>query len=164
MMLAIGAGRPLPLVVGPAAPDLRDGDLVGWHALDDLPPLAMRRSRRIDVIEGDVLEVEAMFRDTYVDPSGQESVVHEYELHATLDPDSLVVRRVEAIPRVLPWTECPRAAGSVDRLVGFSTDDVSSRVRTDFTGTSTCTHLNDLLRSLAGVRALIGTLRGQRLP
>ena len=159
MMLAIGSGRPLPLAVGPEAPDLRGGDGVGWHAVDDLPPSSMRRCRRIDVVDGDVLEVDAMFRDSYVNADGRQTVVHEYELHATLDPEDLVVLQIQAIPRVLPWTECPRAAESVDRLVGSCTDNLPAQVRADFIGTSTCTHLNDLLRSLSGVRALVGALR-----
>lgn len=159
MMLAIDAGRPLPLAVGPEAPDLRGSDAVGWHAVEDLPPSGMRRCRRIDVVDGEVLEVDAMFRDSYVDPDGRQTVVHEYELHATLDREDLVVLDIEAVPRVLPWTECPHAAASVVRLVGSCTDDLAAQVRADFVGTSTCTHLNDLLRSLAGVRALVRALR-----
>jgi hypothetical protein len=42
----------------------------------------------------------------------------------------------------------------------MSVADLRRRVRQEFTGVSTCTHLNDLLRSLADVGALatrIGT-------
>jgi hypothetical protein len=39
--------------------------------------------------------------------------------------------------------------------------DLRPVVRGDFTGTTTCTHLNDQLRSLAGVRALLPALQNR---
>ena len=53
-----------------------------------------------------------------------------------------------ATPRVLPWRECPQAAASAGRLVGQRVGDLRALVRDDLVGTSTCTHLNDLLSSL----------------
>jgi hypothetical protein len=53
-----------------------------------------------------------------------------------------------ATPRVLPWSECPQAAASAGRLVGQRVGDLRALVRDDLVGTSTCTHLNDLLSSL----------------
>jgi hypothetical protein len=38
--------------------------------------------------------------------------------------------------------------------------DLRFRVRKELTGTATCTHLNDLLRSVADARTLIDQLRG----
>lgn len=58
----------------------------------------------------------------------------------------------------LPWTECPGALVSVARIAGTTTDDLRARVRTDFTGPSTCTHLNDVLRSLADLPVLTAHL------
>jgi hypothetical protein len=47
---------------------------------------------------------------------------------------------------------------SARRIVGTTADDLRSRVRTDLTGTSTCTHLNDMLRSLADLPVLAAGL------
>ena len=62
-------------------------------------------------------------------------------------------------PRVLPYVECPSAAASAARLAGQDLDALRERVRADFVGTTTCTHLNDLLRSLEDVRALWAVYR-----
>ena len=42
--------------------------------------------------------------------------------------------------------------------VGMTTDELRARVRTDFTGSATCTHLNDVLRSLADLPVLAAAL------
>jgi hypothetical protein len=55
---------------------------------------------------------------------------------------------------VLPYIECPDAAASAGRLTGMSVAELRRRVRQELTGISTCTHLNDLLRSLADIGAL----------
>jgi len=55
---------------------------------------------------------------------------------------------------VLPWQECPAAAASAQRLVGIDLAEVVARVRADFVGPSTCTHLNSTLRALADLQAL----------
>src|SRR5699024_2852902 len=52
-----------------------------WHELEEHPPMAMRRSRRIDVWpDGDIIQVDAMFRDHCWEPDGTEIAVHEYGL------------------------------------------------------------------------------------
>ncbi|SHN17833.1 DUF2889 domain-containing protein [Cryptosporangium aurantiacum] len=99
-----------------------------------------------------------MFRDTYADPDGLETVLHEYELSATLDAATLTVQQIEAVPRVLPAPECPWAAASASRLVGVPVIELRQRVGRELRGTATCTHLNDLLRSLAGIPALLAHL------
>jgi hypothetical protein len=149
-----GQGTP-PMTLGPAAPPLdRPDDPDGWHPIPTAAARTVRRRRRIDVGFGDELVVDAMFRDSHFDDDGNESAVHEYGLHAVIDPEMLVVTEIRAAPRVLPYVECPAAAASAARLVGFHLDDVRDRVRLEFVGTSTCTHLNDLLRSLEDVRGL----------
>ena len=60
----------------------------------------------------------------------------------------------EAQARTLPWPECPNALASAGRIVGEAVTDLRAKVHADFRGTTTCTHLNDVLRSLAGVSAL----------
>jgi hypothetical protein len=151
----------MPLQLGPLTPTA-DDDPLAWHAMPgELPVHGMRRRRRLDLVRdpdgAGALLLDAMFRDTYVSGAGGENIVHEYQLRARLDAD-LVVTAVSAEPRVLPWTECPMAAASAGRLVGTSVRDLRDRVRQDFKGISTCTHLNDLLRSLATLPALVAEL------
>jgi hypothetical protein len=145
------------MTLGPAAPRLlRADDPDAWHALPEPAPRTVRRRRRIDVTTvGNALHVDAMFRDSHFDDDIVESVVHEYSLRATIDPVTLTITDAEATPRVLPYVECPSAAASTTRLVGLALDAVRDRVRSEFVGTSTCTHLNDLLRSLEDVRGMV---------
>lgn len=63
------------------------------------------------------------------------------------------------LSRVLPWRECPVAQGSAQRLVGLPVGSLRAYVRRTLTGTLTCTHLNDLLRSLDEVPALVRALK-----
>jgi hypothetical protein len=144
----------LPLPVGPPAPDLDGGDdPVAWHPIAPIAPGAMRRRRLIDV-RGD--DVRAMFRDSHLGPDGVERVLHEYELRATI-ADGVFTECV-AEPRTLPWPECPHAAASAGRLVGVPVAGARDLVRAELRGVGTCTHLNDLLRSLADVAGLVASL------
>jgi hypothetical protein len=147
-----------PVVTGPDAPSLDDGDdPSAWHELPGpLPVDGMRRRRRIDVLpsaDGSTWSVDAHFRDSYNDEWG-ETVVHEYTMRATVDAASETVLDAEATPRVLPWFECPEAAASAGRLAGRSLASLRAGVRAEFLGASTCTHLNDMLRALADVGVL----------
>jgi hypothetical protein len=159
MMVALRSGGGMPAPVGPPAPSLADvDDPVGWHDITALPPASMRRRRLVDVTWGDPLAVYAMFRDTHKGSDGAETVLHEYSVEATVDPATLRVVYCHATPRSLPWIECPNAADSAARLEGQPVADLRSFVRAELTGISTCTHLNDLLRSLADVAALAAIL------
>lgn len=149
-----------PIPLGPPAPELADpDDPIGWHGLDPLAPQSIRRRRRLDLSDGDPLDLEVYFRDSYRGPEGGEDVLHEYSVGATVDPRSLVVRSCQATAHTLPWPECPNALASAGRLVGEPVVGLRPRVHAELTGTSTCTHLNDVLRSLAGVTALARSLR-----
>ncbi len=160
MQVVEASGAP-PMTLGPPAPTLaRADDADAWHQLPDAAPRTVRRRRRIDLIaRGDGLHVDAMFRDSHFDDDGTESVVHEYALRAAIDASTFAIIEAEATPHVLPYVECPSAAASTARLVGLHLDEIRDRVRSEFVGTSTCTHLNDLLRSLEDVRALLPALR-----
>ncbi|MEV5548281.1 DUF2889 domain-containing protein [Streptomyces sp. NPDC052309] len=114
----------------------------------------MRRQRCLDVLPGEVISAESLFRDSHLAADGCATVIHEYEVRARLAPETWRVLDAVATPRVLPWPECPAAAGSAGRLVGRDLREVCQEVRTDFRGSSTCTHLNDQLRSLGDVVAL----------
>jgi hypothetical protein len=159
LLTSFEAGDPA-IVTGPIAPDIDNPeDPDAWHPMAPLPIHGMRRRRRLDVAQDEgatTVSIDAMFRDTYVRGDGHETIIHEYTLTATVDSDSGVILRSEAVPRVLPWQECPGAVASARRITGMTLDDLHFRVRKELAGTSTCTHLNDLLRSVADARALIG--------
>ncbi|MGH3641643.1 MAG: DUF2889 domain-containing protein [Mycobacterium sp.] len=162
LMTSFEAGDPA-IVTGPEAPDLdHDDDPLAWHPVAQLPPQAMRRRRRIDVYDDGAgrFEIDAMFRDTYVRTDGVETIIHEYTLAATVDADTGVIVASDATPRVLPWQECPGAVASAARITGMTLGELHFRVRRELFGTSTCTHLNDLLRSVADAEALIARVRG----
>jgi hypothetical protein len=146
-----------PVVTGPDAPSLDDGDdPLAWHELPGpLPVQGMRRRRRIDVYAADdsTWAIDAHFRDSYRDDEG-ETVVHEYTVVGHVDAAARVVLDAEATPRVLPWFECPEAAASAGRLAGRPLDSLRPGVRAEFLGATTCTHLNDTFRALADVGIL----------
>jgi hypothetical protein len=152
-------GRPL-LGQGPPAPALtRDDDPLAWHDEPVLPVYAMRRRRRLDVWrEGDRVLVDAHFRDSRMVAGEFESAVHEYELGVELDGADLTVLRIEVRPRSLPGPECAGAAASAQRVVGARAGDIRQLARGVLRGDTTCTHLNDQLRSLADIPALVARL------
>lgn len=140
----------MPCALGPVAPDLFGP---GMHPLNPLAAHGMRRARRIDLnADG---SFDAHFRDSHVDASGAETVVHEYTVSGDIDIDTRTVTGVQAAARVLPWQECPGALASAQRIVGLPIADLRNRIRTEFVGVSTCTHLNDTLRCLGDIGALI---------
>ncbi len=152
-----------PVVTGPVAPSLeRPGDPLAWHDTPPLPPRGMRRARRVDVrLDGSAARahVDALFRDSYVLPEGVATVIHEYTVTAEVDTATSTFLSCEATPRALPFVECPAAAASATRLAGMPLAGLRPFVRRTFLGTSTCTHLNDTLRVLEDVQALLGPLR-----
>jgi hypothetical protein len=161
LMTSFAAGDPV-IVTGPEAPDLdHDHDRLAWHPMAPLPPQAMRRRRRIDVFEDGAgrIGIDAMFRDSYVRTDAVETIIHEYTLSAAVDADTGVIVDSQATPRVLPWQECPGAVESARRITGMTLRELHFRVRQELFGTSTCTHLNDLLRSVADAEALIVLVR-----
>lgn len=152
-MRTIDAGRPLPL---PGVVPVPEGEVLDELVAEPRAPMVpgeVRRSRRLDVTPGEPVRVAAGFRDTWCDGDGAEGVLHEYVLIATLDSAG-VIRTIEADPRVLPYTECTLAAASPQRLVGRRIEAVADEVRAA-AGRATCTHLDDLLRSLVAVPALL---------
>ena len=144
-----------PIPLGPDAPPLDDpDDPLAWHEMEPMVERSVRRRRRLDLIDGDPLALDVHFRDSHLAVDAAEDVLHEYTLQATIDPDTLVVLSSEAQARTLPWPECPNALASAGRIVGEPVAALRAKVHADFRGTTTCTHLNDVLRSLAGVSAL----------
>ena len=149
--LDAGHDMALPGVV-PAPADV-ETDPLAVEPRQPMAPGEVRRTRRLDVTPGDRVHIDASFRDTWLDPAGAAGVLHEYVLTASLSGDG-VVASIHAEPRVLPYRECSLAAASPQQLVGRHIDDVADAVKAA-AGTSTCTHLDDLLRSLAAVPSLL---------
>jgi hypothetical protein len=154
MMQLIADRGSVPPVFGPVAPDVERADPEGWHDVPELPPRAMRRRRLLDVWRGELFGVHAWFRDSFQRPDGDQTIVHEYHIDAQVEPGSWRIIEISATPHVLPWSECPQAAASAERLRGATLHDLRDEVRAGFVGTATCTHLNDQLRSLTDVLAL----------
>jgi Protein of unknown function (DUF2889) len=149
----------LPVTLGPPAPVLEDdGDPLSWHIMADLPPHAVRRRRRLDLLvppEGEKEHaIDLHFRDSHMDGQGRETIMHEYTMSGVVDLAVGRIGSVSARAHVLPWVECPAALASAQRVDGMDLAALRNRVRKEFVGRSTCTHLNDSLRSLADVTAL----------
>ena len=164
MLTALGDAGVFPVPIGPTAPPVDHGDdRWAWHEAGPMAPRSVRRTRRLDVWAPEVagLGVDVHFRDAHQGLDGEPEVLHEYTLSATVDAATLVVRSVAVEARTLPWPECPGALASAQRIVGRRVDDLPAWVRSELAGTSTCTHLNDLLRSLAGVAALAPHVLGR---
>lgn len=148
-----------PLVLGPCSGELAQfEDLKGWH---DVPPLgewSMRRARRLDVTpdQNGGMRAVAYLRDVRRLEEREARTVHEYSVVATID-ETGVIRRVDAIPHVLPAPECPQAVPSAHRLAERDVADLRGKITAELTGTGTCTHLNDVLRGLSDTRRLLAS-------
>jgi hypothetical protein len=151
----------IPSVHGPIAPPLdTQGD--GLHAVEPLRAHGMRRFRRLDLrpVDAASADFDAHFRDTHVDADGVETIVHEYTVVGAVDTSTRTISSVTANVQVLPWQECPGAIGSAARVRGMTLSELRGRVRGEFVGTSTCTHLNDTLRAIGDLDALLDLRSG----
>ena len=134
-------------------------DPEGWHSLHYGSELAFRRARRIDVwIDGDI-RIDAAFQDSAAQPDGSREAVHEYSLHVTADADTLVIKTIEAVPHILPFPECPNAIESIHQMVGRPLAQMRAAVLETFPKVKGCTHLNDCMRAIAEVPAMVAELR-----
>jgi hypothetical protein len=159
MMLHIQKTGRIPVPEGPRAPVLEPvSDPLSSHVLPMLPLLSVRRRRRLDLIApavpGGEYRIDQYFRDSYLADDGIEKVLHEYTVTGTADPGSGRIISVTAQAQVLPWLECPGALASAQRIAGMELSQLRPTVRREFVGRSTCTHLNDTLRSLADIATL----------
>jgi hypothetical protein len=152
--------EPLPLVSS-EAPSLTGTDPLGWHGMPAMSPRQSRRVRRLDVWwhSEHELAVDAMFRDTAMRPDHTERIVHEYALAGIVDATTMTLTSLTADPRVLPFPgDCPLAAASAELVVGERVETLRSRVGAVSRGAVSCTHLNDMMRSLADVQLLAARL------
>ena len=137
-------------------------DPEGWHEFPVSEGMAFRRARRIDVwrepgADG-AIRIEAAFQDSAPRPAGDRAALHEYIVHVTADPQTLQITALDPEPRVLPFWECPGAIPNAKKLIGTALPDMRTAVHDSLRGPVGCTHLNDALRSLAEVPALLGFL------
>jgi hypothetical protein len=139
-----------PTPIGPLTPQLDDVQLPAQETG------TMRRLRMTVVTRDDIGRVAARvwFRDTFAEPDGVISTVHEYEVLAVVDLDSDRLAALEIVPHVLPWRECTLAVPSTSMLVGQPLASLRSMVRAELKGALSCTHLNDTLRTLQDVPML----------
>ncbi len=105
-------------------------DAWSWHEIDPAPAVCLRRRRRIDTWRaGDVIEVDAHFRDSVWGPDHDEIALHEYSLTATIDGRiARCCSSIDVVSRVLPFPECPAAAPHVATLVGTDVTTFRTRV------------------------------------
>jgi len=139
-------------------PLVNPDDPWGWHQLTELPPVSMRRARRIDILRDDVNDlvvIDSAFQDSAGDPRLGRIAVHEYRLRATADLKTLTLRSLHPEPRVLPYRECPSAANTAAAVVGVPLQDLRTVVLERLAKTNGCTHLNDALRALAEIPVLL---------
>ncbi len=142
--------------VRPAGDITAPDDPFAWHAFPPDPDVGMRRHRRIDVWpEGSVLKVDAFFRDACWDPDGTQLALHEYTISADINPQDFTLLSIVATPRVLPFPECQLAAPYPEALQGTPVTTFRVSVQQTLTEVHACTHLNDMLRSLAEVPSLV---------
>ncbi|MCT7658584.1 DUF2889 domain-containing protein [Mycobacterium deserti] len=149
----------IPSVHGPVAPPI---GAAGLHPVEPLRAHGMRRLRRLDLcpVDESSAQFDAHFRDSHVDGDGVETIVHEYTVAGSVQTSTRTVTAVTADVRVLPWQECPQAIGSAARIRGMTLGEMRERIRREFVGTSTCTHLNDTLRAIADLDALLDLRAG----
>jgi hypothetical protein len=125
----------------------------GWHRLPERHDMSLRRARRLDVsLSGDDLVIDSMFQDSSTQPSGGRAGVHQYGVTAQISRDDLVLRRLDADPRILPYGECPMAMLGLSGLAGTPLLGLRDVVPARLPGVHGCTHLNDAVRALSLVQ------------
>lgn len=134
-------------------------DAFAFHPLSPDEDRTMRRVRRIDIWHEDgAVRVDAMFQDSGVTRGARRAALHEYRLLARLAPGSEgrhEITQIDTAPGILPYNECLGAKQNVTRLIGWKLDELRAGVHRELKGPQGCTHLNDALRSLAGIDALV---------
>jgi hypothetical protein len=134
-------------------------DPLGWHAMPVQEGPKMRRARRIDLWkEAGMIKVDAGFQDSGSVPGGGRIAVHEYRVHAEIDARTGILSALQAQPLILPFPECPAASIRATRMIGKRVAGFRSAVLDTLPATDGCTHLNDVLRSLADVPLLADQL------
>lgn len=130
----------------------------GWHAFGELTgEIQFRRARRIDAWrEGGTIHVETHFQDSSNTREGVgRRALHEYLLWAEADANTGLLTAIDARAGTLPYGECPGAIANLRFLIGKPLADLRTTVLQMLRRTNGCTHLNDVVRSLAEVPAML---------
>jgi hypothetical protein len=139
---------------------VRSDDPQGWHKIPRQEGVGMRRARRIDVWLEEVIHADIGFQDSGTTPDGGDRMgIHEYHLTATVHPETRELLSVQADPRVLPYVECPGAVPNLARLLGRDVAGFRREAPATLPGALGCTHLNEVLRTLADIPRLAASLR-----
>lgn len=156
-----GEGRPdlARVRTSPARPLLRPREARGRHALPEQAGIATRRARAIDMEVGDAVNIVADFQDSATTAAGPRIAVHDYRVTASADPGRFALTAVAVAPHALPYGECLGAAPNAELMLGMRLCAFREQVPAVLGGTLGCTHLNDVLRMLADVPALVRRLR-----
>ena len=134
-------------------------DPLGWHELSAQEGPQSRRARRIDLWREDgLIKIDAAFQDSGPGPSGERIAIHEYRVHAEVDPVSGALVAMQVLPLILPFQECPGASIKATRMIGQQVGDFRGTVIETLPTTMGCTHLNDVLRGLSDVPLLAAVL------
>lgn len=139
----------VPSLVNPEDPH-------GWPYLPKQEGIGKRRARWIDVWKEDgAIQIDIGFQDSGTTPDGDHRVaIHEYRVRATADPDDFTLLTLDVDPRILPYRECPAASQNASTMLGTKLGELREAVLLELKGTAGCTHLNDVLRSMAEVPQL----------
>jgi Protein of unknown function (DUF2889) len=142
----------VPSLVNPEDPE-------GWHPLPPQVGVGMRRARRIDVwADGDEFAIDVGFQDSGTQPDSDDRMaIHEYQVSAKTSAGMLADLKIDA--RILPYQECPGAVIHAQRMLGAPLSELRAKVLETLPGILGCTHLNDVLRSMAEVPQLAAQLR-----
>jgi hypothetical protein len=147
------SSSPVPSLRNPADPD-------GWHELTEAPGVSHMRARRMDVTEDVVVRIDIGFQDSAVGPdSTQRYGVHEYRVRATASSSDLILLSLDVSPHLLPYPACPGALPFAQRMIGRPLAEFRRQVGKEIRGADGCTHLSDIMRSMADVPALVAALR-----
>ncbi|MBV9510448.1 MAG: DUF2889 domain-containing protein [Caulobacteraceae bacterium] len=159
--LQIDGASNVDLMSATRVPSLADpADPWSWHGLAPQEGYGARRARRIDVWFEEVVRIDVGFQDSATSRDGGERIaVHEYQVSATADPETFELLSIVVDPRILPFPECPAASPNAERLLGAKLQGFRLAVLETLPGTLGCTHLNDLLRSMADAPQLARNLK-----
>ncbi len=136
------------------------GDPLAWHEMRSFDTPNQARIRYMDVWrEGGKVHVMFGFQDSAAFPGTDlRRLFHEYRGVAVIDPDSFVLEAITMDFGSLPYTTCHAAAASPQQMVGRRLGDFRKTVIDLLKGTAGCTHLNDSLRTLQDVPAMVRIL------
>lgn len=146
LVMPLGPRRQATSIAAPWLPGLRP-----------LAPMATRRSRVLEygpALGPGRVGVLARFCDSYADPDAEHRALHEWSVRTDYAPADGRFGTVSVSAGRLPWVECPLAGTSAARLDGLTPAEVDEALGSGFGGISTCTHLNDTLRSLVDITDL----------